>query len=577
MSKYFPFLNWLFHYRKQDFKGDLSAGLTVAVMLIPQGMAVALLAGLPPIVGLYASVAPLFIYALFGTSRQMSVGPVAIISLLVASGIGRFAEPGSEQYILYATVLAGMVGLILFFMGLIRLGFIINFLSHPVISGFTSAAAVIIAFSQLKHLLGISIPHTLHVEKIISYSIQHIDAVNLPTILIGTGCILTLLVLRWWKSTFPRALIVVAASTASVWAFGLQVAGVNIMGEVPKGLHGFEIPQFAPATLTALFPIAVAIALVGFMESIAVAKNFAAKNHYEVDANQELIGLGLANIAASVFGAYPVTGGFSRSAVNAQSGARTGLASMITAVTIALTLLFLTQLFYFLPTATLAAIIIVAVVGLIDLKEVKHLYLVKRTDLISLVVTFFATLILGIEKGLILSIVASLILVTKRTTHPHCAILGRLPGTKIYRNIERYPEAITLNGLVILRIDASLYFANVSFLKDRFQEIIHNYNSNLKAIIFDASSVNDIDSSADTALQEIADSLRQRNISLYFTNVKGPVRDVMRNSGFYQKLGADHFFFSNHDAVLHFLDEKMDIKNELPGKAVKRKLISKLF
>lgn len=564
MSKFFPFLTWLLHYRKADLKGDITAGLTVAVMLIPQGMAVAMLAGLPPIIGLYASVVPLFAYALFGTSRQLAVGPVALISLLVASGIGKLAESGSTEYIIYATVLAGMIGVIQLTMGIMRVGFLVNFLSHPVISGFTSAAAVIIAFTQLKHILGISTPQSHYIHEIILNSIKESSHFNLPTILIGVGSIVVLSVLKRWKATFPRALVVVGISAFCVWAFDLESAGVKIMGEVPKGLHGFEIPKFETRTLTALMPFALAISLVAFMESIAVAKNFAIKNHYEVEANQELMALGLANLAAGFFGAYPVTGGFSRTAVNAQAGAKTGLASIITAAMVAFTLLFLTQYFYYLPTAVLAAIIIVAVTSLIDFKEVRHLYKVKHTDLISWIVTFFATLSLGIEKGIIISIAVSLILVVKRTTRPHYAILGRLPGTKIYRNVERYPDAITLMGLIMIRIDSSLYFANVAFLKEKINELVTTCNHRLNAIIFDASSINDIDSSADEALHEIADDLKSRGIKFYFSNIKGPVRDVLKRSGFYEKVGEDHFFFRNHDAVKHFLDEKLEIMNEAP-------------
>lgn len=568
MRRFFPFLGWLFPYDKSNLKGDVTAGLTVGIMLIPQAMALALLAGLPPIVGLYASVVPLFVYALFGTSRELAVGPVAIISLLVASGIGKLAEPGSNEYVAYATILAGMVGVIQFGMGLLNFGFLANFLSHPVISGFTSAAAVVIAFSQLKHLLGISLPETHYIHEIVYYSAQRVAQINIPTVLIGTFSIFVLARLRKWRATFPAMLVVVALATALVWAFDLMELGVRVMGAMPRGLRGFSLPMVSLEILAALAPIAIAISLVAFMETIAMAKKLAARKQYDVDGNQELVALGLANVAAALFGAYPVTGGFSRSAVNAQAGARTGLASIITASMIAFTLLFLTHFFHFMPTVALAAIILVAVTGLIDFREPMRLYKVKRTDLISWVVTFGATLGLGIEKGILLSIATSLVLVMQRTTRPHCAVLGRLPGTKVYRNIERYPEAITLLGLIMVRIDASLYFANVSFLNERVQELVRNSRYVLSAIIFDASSVNDIDSSADKALHEMAETLKEQHIKLYFTNIKGPVRDVLKRSGFYQELGEDHFFFRNHDAVKFFLDEKTEIMNEAPGGAV---------
>ena len=562
MKKFFPALEWLLRYDINNWKGDLAAGLTVAVMLIPQGMAYALLAGLPPIIGLYASVVPLLVYALFGTSRQLAVGPVAMVSLLVASGVSHLAEPGSSHYILLAALLAAIVGVIQLGMGLSRLGFLVNFLSHPVISGFTSAAALIIGFSQLKHLLGISLANSHHIHSIIWEALQRIGEINPATLLIGLGSIALLLAIKRRYPAFPGALVVVLVSTLLTWTLALKETGVRIVGDVPGGLPLPALPALEWEALIALLPIAVTISLVGFMESIAVAKSFANKHRYEVDANQELVGLGLANIAAGVFSGYPVTGGFSRTAVNDQAGARSGMASIITALMIAVTLMFLTDLFYFLPTAVLGAIIMVAVFGLIDYREMRHLYHVKRSDFYLLMLAFFATLTLGIENGILLSVVASLVIVIKRTTHPHTALLGQIPGSEIYRNIERYPEAQTFPGLVIFRMDAPLYFANTAFLKDRLLTIEKKYP--LRAIIFDASSVNDIDATADAAFQEVVKALRGRGIELYFSNLKGPVRDVMRRSGFYDLLGTDHFFFSNHDAVQHVLGRDVDVRHELP-------------
>jgi SulP family sulfate permease len=551
----FPAISWLPNYRRENLQGDISAGLTVAVMLIPQGMAYALLAGLPPIIGL-------LIYALFGSSRQLAVGPVAMVSLLVISGVSHLAEPGSAKYIVLAAVLAGMVGIIQFLMGVTRLGFLVNLLSHPVISGFTSAAALIIGFSQLKHLLGVSLPRSHHIHTIIWNAIERFGEISVPTFLIGAGSIVLLILLKRWKPVFPGALVVVLFSTLIVWVFRLNEMGVKIVGEVPRGLPQPGIPAFDMDAVTSLIPIAVTISLVGFMESIAVAKNFAAKHQYEVDANQELIGLGLANIAAGFFSGYPVTGGFSRTAVNAQAGAHTGLASMITAVAIALTLLFLTPLFYYLPTTVLAAIIMVAVFGLVDIKEVSHLHKVKRSDMALLLLAFLSTLFLGIEGGILLSIVASLVVVLKRSSRPHSAILGRLPGTEIYRNISRYPEAETFDGLLIFRFDASLYFANSAYLKDRLREIVAHSETPLQAIIFVAGSINDVDSSAETALRDIARDCSSRGIELYFSNLKGPVRDVLIRSGFYEMLGADHFFYKTHDAVIHYRKKEKAIQQE---------------
>jgi len=565
MLKNIPFIGWLFDYKRSDLKGDVVAGITVAVLLIPQSMAIALIAGLPPVIGLYASVVPLFLYAIFGSSNHLSVGPVAIISLLVNSAVSKLAPTGSPDFILYATILAGMIGIIHISMGLLNFGYLVNFLSHPVISGFTSAAAVIITFSQIKHILGVTIPKTDYIHQILYYSALEFHNFNWPTITIGVVSFALILYLKQKWPAFPNVLVVTFLGAFVVWLFNLETHSVKIIGELPTGLHPFSIPITDKSIFWNLLPTAVAVALVAYMESIAIAKKYAFKHNYEIDVNKELVGLGMANLGAFCFGAYAVTGGFSRSAVNESAGAKTRLASIITAGLIALTLMFLTDVLYYLPYSVLAVIIIIAVSGLFDWRQVLHLYQVKRIDLISWIITFWATLIIGVEKGLILSIIISLILVVKRTTNPHYAILGRLPRTKIYRNIERYPEAITTDGLLILRIDSSLYFANASYLKEKIKELLKNSTSPVKAIIFDASSVNDIDSSADTTLHEIAARLKRLNIEFYFTNVKGPVRDVLLRSGFYDKLGTDHFFFSNHDAVLNFLNKNKPLPNETQG------------
>lgn len=565
MFKNLPFIGWLFAYKRRDLKGDVIAGLTVAVLLIPQSMAIAMIAGLPPVIGLYASVVPLFLYALFGSSNHLSVGPVAIVSLLVSSAIGKLAATGSPDYILYATILAGMIGIIHISMGLLNFGYLVNFLSHPVISGFISAAAFIIAFSQVKHILGVTIPQTDYIHQILYHCARQFNNFNWATIAIGLLSLVSILFLKQKKPAFPSVLFVTCFGALVVWLFNLEAYNVKIIGELPSGLKAFSVPVVSKKILGNLFPTALAIALVAYMESIAIAKKFAHKHNYEIDVNKELVGLGLANLGAFFFGAYPVTGGFSRSAVNESAGAKTRLASMLTAGAIALTLIFLTDVLHYLPYSVLAAIIIIAVSGLFDWQQVIYLYHIKKIDLISWFITFLATLTIGVEKGLLFSIIMSLVLVVKRTTNPHHAILGRLPNTNIYRNIGRYPEAITTDGLLVLRIDSSLYFANASYLKEKIKELITNSAKPINAIIFDASSINDIDSSADTALHEIVDKLKQLGIQLYFTNVKGPVRDVLLRSGFYKKLGKDHFFFNNHDAVLNFLNKENKVPNETQG------------
>lgn len=549
LKKQIPLLQSMQGYDKTAFRGDMTAGLTVAVMLIPQGMAYAMLAGLPPIVGLYASTVPLALYALFGTSRQLAVGPVAMVSLMVAAGVGALAKPGSGEFVALAVMLAGLVGLIQLAMGVMRLGFLVNFLSHPVVSGFTSAAALIIGFSQLKHLLGVDIQRSHHVHTIIWQAVQQVTEIKPFTLAIGVGSIAVLLALKKWNPRFPGALTVVVLGTLAVAAFGLHERGVGIVGDVPKGLPAPTLPMLDWELMKQMAPMALAISLVGFMESISVAKAFARKNRYGIDANRELVGLGVANIAGSLFQGYPVTGGFSRTAVNGQAGAKTGLASLITAGVIGLTLLFLTPLFYYLPKAVLAAIIMVAVFGLVDVAEVKHLYQVKKSDLALLLVTFVATLSLGIEAGIGVGVGASLLVVIFRTTRPHTAVLGRIPGTHVYRNVDRNPGVETFDGVLVVRVDAQFYFGNVTFLKETLQRLVREAGSEVHAVVINASTINHLDSSADGALHEIVTDFREQGIELFFANVRGPVMDVMKRSHFVDHLGEDHFEMSVTRAV----------------------------
>ncbi len=548
-SRLFPFLTWLPTYRRRDLPGDLIAGLTTAVMLIPQAMAYAMLAGLPPIVGLYASTLPLIVYALFGTSRQLAVGPVAMVSLLVASGVGALAPQGSPEYIGLAVLLALMVGVLQVGMGVFRVGFLVNFLAHPVVAGFSSAAALIIGLSQLKHLLGIDLARSSHVHETILAAAERIGEVHVPTLVLGLAAIAILIGLKRISPKIPGALVVVVLGALAVLGLGLDTQGVKIVGTVPAGLPPLSLPSLDWQNVQGLLPTALAIGFVGFMESISVARAFARRNRYEVEANQELVGLGMANLAAGVVSGYPVTGGFSRTAVNAHAGSKTGLASIVSAVIVVATLLFLTPLFYYLPKAVLASIIMVAVFGLIDIKEAKHLAHVHRGDLGLLVLTFIATLALGIEEGIVLGIVASLLVFVVRTTQPHTAVLGRLPGTEVYRNVERFPEAVKVPGVVIVRVDASFYFGNVTFLKQMLQRTIADSQGPVHAVIIDATSINRLDSSADAALQEIHEAFSQREIRLLISGVKGPVRDMMARSGLAAKLGADGKHLTVQSAV----------------------------
>ncbi|MGI8866020.1 MAG: SulP family inorganic anion transporter, partial [Rubrobacteraceae bacterium] len=462
-EKIIPAVGWLRRYKREDLGGDFSAGLIVAVMLIPQGMAYAMLAGLPPVVGLYASTIPLILYALFGSSRHLAVGPVALVSLLTLTGVSALAKPGSGEFVALAALLALMVGVIQFGLGLLRAGFVVNFLSHAVISGFTSAAAIVIGLSQLKHLLGVDLESTNSVFILLWQAAQKLGEVNLITLGIGLASIAALVLFRKVAPRFPAPLLVVTLSTLAVYVFGLQDRGVGIVGDVPQGVPSFALPAFGLDSVTSLLTIALTISFVGFMESIAVAKSIANREKYKVDANRELVSLGLANVAGSMFSAYPVTGGFSRSAVNYQSGARTPLASIITAVLIVMTLLFFTPLFYYLPNAVLAAIVMVAVYGLIDFMEPVKLFKVKKVDGWTLLITFAATLLIGIEQGILVGVAFSLALFIWRSAYPHTTEVGYLPEEDVFRNVTRYPEAQTFPNTLVVRVDASLYFANAAF------------------------------------------------------------------------------------------------------------------
>lgn len=564
IHKYIPAMDWLANYNNNFLKSDLAAGLTVGVMLIPQGMAYAMIAGLPPIYGLYAATIPLIIYALLGTSRQLAVGPVAMVSLLTATGIGAIADGGTEMYILLAITLALFVGLIQFFLGIFRLGFLVNFLSHPVISGFTSAAALIIGLSQLKHLLGVPIPRSHHVHEIIGNAISQFSAINWITFAIGVGGILLIKGLKKWNKAIPSQLVAVVFGILIIWGFGLTTQGVQILGEVPDGLPVFTMPSLDIGHWQALLPIALTIALVSFMESIAVAKAIQSKHkNYKVIPNQELIALGAANIGGSFFQSYPVTGGFSRTAVNDQAGAKTGMAAIFSAILIILTLLFLTPLFHYLPNAILASVIMVAVFGLIDYKAAFHLWKSDRTDFWMLMITFLATLTLGIELGIGVGVILSLAMVIFQSTRPHVAILGQVPKTHFYRNVERFPNIKERVDVLILRFDGQLYFANVNYFKETIEEQISRKGAQLKVLILPANTMYDLDSSAVHALEEVIEDCKKRGIILYFSGVRGPVRDAMNRSHLIEKIGEQNFFMGIQEAIDCY-DNACD-RNDLPN------------
>ena len=546
----FPIVDWLRGYQREDLGPDIIAGLTTAVMLVPQAMGYALLAGLPPIHGLYASVAPILLYAALGTSRHLAVGPVAMDSILVAGAVGAIATVGVEQYVLLAAALGVMVGIIQAALGFMRAGFLVNFLSRPVVAGFTAAAALIIAASQFGNLLGIELPRTHHVHLVVWSAIQHFSEWSWPTLGIGVVSVVALVVAKKRFPKFPAALAVVVAATLVVWLLGLAGNGVAIVGEVPAGLPGFTIPTVDVAILVELIPAAGTIALVSFMEAISVGRTFATQFRYDIHPNRELIALGFANLGGGVTGGYPVAGGFSRTAVNARAGARTQLAALVTCAVVVLTLLFLTGAFYYLPKAALSAIIVAAVASLIDIKGAREVYRVKPTDGYLLVLTFFATLSLGIQWGILVGVGASVLLFLVRTTRPHFAVLGRIPESQTYLSVGRHPHAETLPGIILVRIDAQFYFGNVSFLKETVRRLVEESEVPVRYFVLEAAGVNGLDSAAAATLQELDQELEEQGIKLVLTRIKGPVRDVLHRAGLLEKLAHEgRVYLSTHRAI----------------------------
>ena len=550
IKKHIPIIQWLPNYKRRWLKSDLFAGMTIGVILIPQGIAYAIIAGLPPIYGLYTAMIPQIVYAILGTSRQLAVGPAAMDSLIVASGIGALAAIGSEHFIILAVLLAFMVGFFQLLFGIFHLGFLVNFLSKPVISGFTSGSAIIIGMNQFGNLLGLDLDRSNQIHMLILEMIEKISVVHWPTALIGILSIILVLGIKKINRKIPAALIVVILGILIVYAFQLDLMGVVILGEIPAGLPEFKIPTFDKTLMEELSGLALTLGLIGFMEAISIAKSIEAKHKsYIVNANKELIALGVGNMVGSFFQTYPATAGFARTAVNDQSGAKTPFSSLIAASIIALSLIFLTPAFFFLPKAVLAAIIIVAAYGLLDFSMPKNLLSYNLRDLIILNSTLLITIFVGIKEGILLGIILSLVMLIYKTTKPHMAVLGNVPGTHFYRNKNRFKEVIIEEEILIVRFDAQLYFANTQFFKDKLKEFAEERGPGVKLIVIDGESLNALDSSAIYALDEVHDYFTSKDITMVFTGLKGPVRDAMVKSQLMKKIRYDHCFMSIQEAV----------------------------
>ncbi|SFU43027.1 SulP family inorganic anion transporter [Halomonas korlensis] len=559
-KRYLPILQWLPHYDRGTLSSDLLAAVIVTIMLIPQSLAYAMLAGLPPEVGLYASIAPLVVYAVFGTSRTLAVGPVAVVSLMTAAAVGQVASQGGPEYLGAALVLTLMSGLILTVMGVARLGFLANFLSHPVISGFITASGLIIAAGQAKHLLGVEASGQ-HLPQLLASMMRHLSDVNLPTLVIGLSVLAFLYAARrWLKPGLLRAgvsarpadmltkaapILAVAATTLATWALGLDQYGVAVVGEVPAGLPPLTLPGLDMGLWRELFVAALLISIVGFVESVSVGQTLAAKRRQRIDPDQELVGLGTSNIASSLTGGMPVTGGFARSVVNFDAGAETPAAGAFTAVGIAVAALLLTPLIAYLPIATLAATIIVAVLSLVDLGAVKRTWSYSRSDVAAMLATIAMTLLQGVEVGIMVGVGLSLALHLYRTSRPHSALVGRVPGTEHFRNVERHTVE-TDERLAILRVDESLYFANARFLEDTVMDIATRQPS-LEQLVLACQAVNVIDASALESLEAINARLKDAGVMLHLAEVKGPVMDRLQHTDFCHEM-TGKVFLSTFDA-----------------------------
>jgi len=560
LKQFFPILTWLPAYKKEYISDDLFAGLTVGVMLIPQGMAYALIAGLPPVYGLYASVVPQLIYAIFGTSRQLSVAPVAMDSLLVATGVSVMATEGSEAYITYAIMLAFFMGAAQLLLGLIRMGFITNLLAKPVISGFTSAAALIIGLNQLKYLIGVDIEKSNAIHEIVISAFKSLSDVHWITLLVGVLGIVLIKGVKKINKKIPGSLLAVVLGILTVSIFNLDQSGVSIVREVPDGLPSFMLPDLSLETIQKLLPLSLTIAVVAFMEAYSVAKAIEAKKrNYRVVPNQELIALGAANVVGSLFQSYPVTGGFSRSAVNEQAGARTPLSSIISAILVALTLLFLTPLFYNLPHTILASIIMVAVSGLIDISYIRELWRTNKIELGLLLATAAVTLFFGMVQGIVSGVVLSILILLFKAANPHIAFLGRMKGLSEYRNLKRYADLESWDEVMVVRVDAPFAFVNIQMIKEKILNKALESKGALKSVVLDAASVAYIDATGIVGLRDLMRSLSEKDIQLLFAEVIGPVRDAFYKNGLVNN-DEQVFFLTTDDAVNYCLSNEYEEK-----------------
>jgi len=552
--------DWVEELDGRTLRRDAVAGLSVGVMLVPQAMAYATLGGLPPIYGLYASLIPLLVYPLFGTARQLAVGIVALDMLILAAGLGQMAEFGSERYVALAILLAAMVGLIQIGMGFLRLGMLADLLSRPVVTGFTAAAALVIASSQIGPLLGVDLPRSQYVYHVAGPLIERLGEVQPETAVLGGASVLVLIALRVWAPRIPRALVVVGLGIGATAILGLETRGVAVTGEIPGGLPSPEIPDLTLGDVRALLPTAVTLALIQLMSAISIGRALSSKHRYTIRPNRELLGLGSANLVGSIFRSVPVSASFSRSAVSEEAGARTPLANVFAAALVVITLLFLTPVFESLPQASLAAIILVGVLGLVSPSEFRTLVRTHRRDAGLAILTALATLTLGIREGVLIGIVASTLVVLYRFSRPNVSELGLIPGTHFYRDRDRFEDAEDIRGVLVLRVDAAFSFFNAAWFRDHVldrsdDEENREDRPDLHAVVIEARGINDLDTTAIDALHELVGTLDARGIQFHLAGLKGRVRDILMNSPVAEQLDDSRFHLSSHYAVSQILKD----------------------
>ncbi|HET8865039.1 MAG TPA: sulfate permease [Gracilimonas sp.] len=561
LSKYVPIIQVLRDYDLKQLKADMISGSTVGVVLIPQGMAYAVIAGLPPIYGLYAGLVPLFIYPIFGTSRHISIGPVAIDMLILAAGLGFLAGSDPTEKVIFAIMIALMTGVFQLMMGFLKLGFVFNLFSRPVISGFTIAAPIIIIISQVGILLNIDIPNSQYIHEMVYYIWQHIQSTHLPSFGLSLFFISFLLLMRRYYSKIPESVVLVAITILVLSFISVSKWGVAQVGAIPQGLPEFTIPSFNLETIKQLAPNAFTLALIQFMTVASLSRAFARKHGYTVNPNQELIAIGSSNVVGSFFQSLPVSSSFTRSAISEQGGGETSLSNFFAGALILFTLLFLTPLFEILPEPLLGAIIVVSVSSLIDIKELKFLIHTKRRDALIAFITVISVLAIGIQEGIIIGLLSSVLALLLKMSKPTVAELGLIPGTRDFKNRNRFSEVKQIPGVLILRVDAPFSFVNAEFFKNYILEKSMNDTNALKYVIIDGTTIGDLDISAMDSLLMIIETLKKQGIELYISGLIGPVRDVIRKSDISTFVKSDRFFNTVHDGVVVALKKQDDQDN----------------